>query len=74
MRHTIEIDLYKLIKRCVIEGINEGHARGLKYQVTEKPDMDSMKDYMVESVMNELCDYILFEDPTPSDYDDNRDM
>ena len=56
----IEADWYKLMKRAVGEGVAYGWNRSHKH--TNTPEPVAIKEEIVEAIMNELCEIIIFTD------------
>ena len=52
-------DTYKLIEKCVEDGVAYGIHRAYKH--TENPDRDYMQEKIMEAVMNEICKWFKFD-------------
>jgi hypothetical protein len=59
-KHEIKVDLYKVIREAVENGIAYGWARAHKH--TDAPDEHTIKTAIEDAVMNELCEVITFDD------------
>lgn len=55
----MKVNEYKLLDHAVGVGIEIGYARAHKH--TDKPDEQAIKDSIHQAVMNELCDWFIFE-------------
>ena len=55
----MKANLYKLIERCVEDGVAYGYTRAHKH--TENPSEDMVKDAMIDAVMLEICEWFEFE-------------
>jgi len=53
-------DSYKILSRCVEEGIDLGWGRAHKH--TDKPSEESIKNYIEECIINEVCEYFKFNE------------
>lgn len=51
---------YRLIARCVEDGIEVGHRRAFKH--TDSPPPDHINNAIYEAVMAEVCEWFIFED------------
>jgi hypothetical protein len=58
MKITIKLKVYPLIERAVEEGVGRGYLRAHKH--TDTPDQETLKDHILQAVMNELCEIIDF--------------
>lgn len=57
---SIKIDAYKIISDQVDVGIDRGWHTAHKY--TEKPPEDHIKKALHDAIMNELTNYLVFEE------------
>ncbi len=53
-------DTYKLLQRCVEDGIELGINRAYKHTAT--PDQESIAAAVEQAVMTEICEWFRFED------------
>lgn len=60
VRQVVRIDLYRLIADAVERGIAYGWSRAYKH--TDTPEPDSVKQDIEDAVMNELCEFIQFDE------------
>lgn len=51
---------YKLMQKCVEDGVNYGYCRAFKH--TETPSESAIKDAIVDAVMLEICEWFDFEE------------
>jgi hypothetical protein len=51
---------YRLMARCVEDGIKLGIARAYKH--TDTPPPEQLEDAIYAAVTNELCEWFIFED------------
>ena len=58
-------DSYKILNRCVEEGVNCGWHFAHKYDDHPKPDY--IRDKIMESVMTEICEYFDFNQENNND-------
>jgi hypothetical protein len=56
----MKIKMYNLISECVERGVNFGYNRAHKH--VDNPDKISMVDNIHREIMNQLCDYIVFDE------------
>ena len=56
----MKIIAYKVISDCIERGINYGYMRAYKH--TDTPTEDALKNELEQAIMNELCDYIDFDE------------
>lgn len=49
---------YKLIERCVEDGVAYGYQRAFKHN--DNPSEDSIRDAIVDAVMIEICEWFDF--------------
>ena len=54
----MKANMYKLIERCVEEGVQYGYNRAHKH--TDTPTEDQIKLAVTDAVMNEICDWFDF--------------
>lgn len=59
-KHVIKVDLYRVVREAVENGVGYGLHRSFKH--TEDPERETMKDTIADAVMNELCEWISFDD------------
>jgi hypothetical protein len=52
-------DAYKLIQKCVDDGVASGMARAYKH--AENPSRDYIQDKVYEAVMHEICEWFKFD-------------
>ena len=54
----MKANMYKLIERCVEEGVQYGYNRAYKH--TDTPTEDQIKLAVTDAVMNEICEWFDF--------------
>lgn len=54
----MKANMYKLIERCVEEGVQYGYNRAHKH--TDTPTEDQIKLAVTDAVMNEICEWFDF--------------
>ena len=67
---------FDIMCRAVEEGVNYGHRRAHKH--VEHPDEDDLKQYIMDAVVNAMCEVFAFDDlvddpKSPPDEDDEDD-
>ena len=55
----MKVDIYKLMSRCVEEGVDYGIARAKKH--TDNPSDDELANAINDAIMIELCEYLDFD-------------
>jgi hypothetical protein len=65
IKHTVKVDVYKIVQECVNRGIRHGWRHAHKH--TDKPSFEYTLDCLETNVMNELCDYIDFGEEVAED-------
>lgn len=55
----MKANMYKLIERCVEEGVQYGYNRAYKH--TDTPTEDQIKLAVTDAVMNEICEWFDFD-------------
>ena len=55
----MKANMYKLIERCVEEGVQYGYNRAHKH--TDTPTEDQIKLAVTDAVMNEICEWFDFD-------------
>lgn len=54
----MKANMYKLIERCVEEGVQYGYTRAHKH--TDHPTQEQLEDQIIQAVMNEICEWFEF--------------
>lgn len=57
---SIKLDVYKIIRESIDKSIDHGWNRAHKY--TEIPGIDHIKEELLNSIMNDLCQIIKFDE------------
>lgn len=57
----MKVDLYKIVVECIERGVSYGYMKAHKHQ--DDPEEDFIKEKICDAVLNELCEYITFNDP-----------
>ena len=58
----MRIKAYNILQRAIEDGIMYGYQRAFKY--TDVPTEDQIKQAMIDSVINEICEVIDFDHDT----------
>lgn len=48
-------NVYKLIERCVEDGVSYGYTRAHKHE--DNPSQAHIEDQIIQAVMNEICEW-----------------
>lgn len=58
-KHTVKVNLYKIISEAVESGVAYGYRRAHKY--TDTPGEDLICQQIEDAVLNELCEVLVFD-------------
>jgi hypothetical protein len=58
---SVRVKAYEVIRRAVEEGVRYGWNRAHKHD--EKPDPDATREAIQDAVLNELCEWLIFDEP-----------
>ncbi len=58
----MKVDTYRVLERAVRDGLGHGWRRAHKH--VESPDREAILDAMQSEIMNEVCEWFSFDDPT----------
>jgi hypothetical protein len=58
---VVRVKAYEVIRRAVEEGVRYGWSRAHKHD--EKPDPDVLREALENAVVNELCEWLIFDEP-----------
>ncbi|MFZ5786066.1 MAG: hypothetical protein ACOY3Y_06460 [Acidobacteriota bacterium] len=61
----MRVRAYGVLRRAIEEGLEYGWRRAHKH--ADKPDEASLKDEVLQGIMNEVCEVFDFDDPAPVD-------
>ena len=51
---------YKLLERCVEDGVSYGYNRAHKH--TDSPSQAQIEDQIIQAIMNEICEWFDFNE------------
>jgi hypothetical protein len=52
-------DTYRLLERCVEDGLSRGYHRAHKH--TDAPSQEQLTDAMLQAIMHEVCEWFVFD-------------
>lgn len=56
----LRVRAYEVLRRAIEEGLDYGWMRAHKH--TDHPDEATIKDQVLQGILNEVCEYFEFED------------
>ncbi len=61
----MRVRAYEVLRRAIEEGLEYGWRRAHKH--TDTPDESSLKDEVLQGIMNEVCEVFDFDEPARAD-------
>ena len=59
-QNALKVNVYEVLRRAIEEGTEYGYMRAYKH--TDTPDEDTIKNEIVQGIMNSICEYFVFDD------------